>query len=96
MKGQLMPDYAKVQWTMTVTIFHGPDYGHEIELVTETRGRPLHSTHDVIGRWRGTGVPEEVVKGAHAMISAALWEHLVTRYGVRQTLEGWGDVPDPF
>jgi hypothetical protein len=86
----------KPQWTMTVTIYHGPSFGHAIELATETRGRITESTHDSIGSWRGVGCPNEVLQQAEALIGAAFTYHVVARYGVAETLEGWGPEPGPF
>lgn len=91
-----MYDDQRVQWTMTVTIYHGSSFGHAIELVTETRGRPRDSTHDSLGSWRGVGCPEEVAKAADIFISAAFWDHIVQRYGITERLQGWPIEPDPF
>jgi hypothetical protein len=95
-KGHTVYDTSKVQWTMSVTIYHGPGFGHSIELVTETTGRPHDSTHDSLGTWRGVGCPSDVLREADTLISAALWNHVVARYGIAETLEGWGVEPDQF
>jgi hypothetical protein len=81
---------------MTVTIYHGPTFGHAIEMVTETKGRPRDHTHDTIGSWRGVGIPSDVLRTAKTLISAAFDEHCILRYGVAETLEGWEVEPDPF
>lgn len=91
-----MYDTQKVQWTMTVTVFHGPSFGHAIELVTETRGRPRLSTQDTLGSWRGVGIPADVLRLAGALLLSAFDEHLVSRYGVAEQLEGWEAEPEPF
>jgi hypothetical protein len=81
---------------MTVTIFHGPTFGHAIELVTETKGRPGDNTHDSIGSWHGVGIPAEVLRQATTLLGAAFEEHCIMRYGVQESLEGWEVEPDPF
>lgn len=91
-----MYDRSKVQWTMTVTIFHGPTYGHAVELATETTGHLDWQTHDTLGTWRGVGVPSESLQEMRTLIDTVFFEHMVRRYGVAETIEGWGDVPDPF
>jgi hypothetical protein len=89
-------DNSKPQWTMTVTIYHGPSFGHAIEVATETKGRPAQSTRDSIGTWRGVGCPEDVYRGALTLINAIFGDHIMFRYGVASELKPWEDVPDPF
>lgn len=91
-----MYDRSKVQWTLTVTIYHGPSFGHVLEMATETKGRPDRMTHDTIGSWKGIGVPEPVMTQALAVVNAAIQEHLVSRYGVQELLPAWPDEVDPF
>jgi hypothetical protein len=81
---------------MTVTIFHGPRFGHAVEVVTETKGRPRENFQDSVGRWHGIGVPEEVYRGILASVDAILSDHLVARYGLQESLECWGVEPEPF
>lgn len=95
-KGHTVYDSTRVQWTMTVTIYHGPRFGHAIELATETMGRPQYSTHDTIGKWNTFGCPLEIVKNAQAAVSAVLAGHIVDHYGVKEQLSGWEAEPEPF
>jgi len=84
------------QWVMTVTVYHGPAFGHSVEVQTVTRGRNT-DTHDVLGTWKGVGVPWKVYTGIMNSIDAILAEHLVSRYGVQEELTGvWGEEPEPF
>lgn len=89
-------DNSRVQWTMTVTVFHGPSFGHAVEVATETKGRPNLCTQDSIGSWRGVGVPERVMEGMEASLLSIFQEHIHRRYGVAPSLEGWWDEPEPF
>lgn len=91
-----MHDNSRPQWTMVVTVFHAPSYGHAIELSTETTGRPDRSTQDSIGSWRGVGIPSDVLNQVRALVDGVLLEHMVERYGVAQTLDQWEVEPDPF
>ena len=91
-----MYDTSKVQWTMTVTVYHGSSFGHAIEVVTETKGRPRLSTHDTIGSWRGIGVPAEVLRQARTAVDSIFSDHLVYRYGIQEELPAWPDEVEPF
>jgi hypothetical protein len=86
---------GKLQWALSVGIYHDPSFGHRIEL---WHGRtPVAPLVRPLGRWKGLGVPESVLNDAVASVDACLTEHLVTRYGVQGTFEEkWGHEPDPF
>lgn len=84
------------QWRMLVTVYHGPSYGHYMEMETLTRGRGT-TLHTGLGNWKGLGIPEPVLNEARALIDAQFSEHLVTRYGVAGELPlKWGGEPEPF
>jgi hypothetical protein len=85
----------KWQWAMLVKVLHGPAYGHRIEMETRIIGRSSHV--EALGSWRGVGIPEGVILPATAYVTAALHEHLITRYGIRDELPlKWSGEPDPF
>lgn len=91
-----MDSRSRLQWTLTVQIYHGPSFGHSIEMLTHTNGRD-GETIDSLGSWRGVGVPEDVLKQARALVDAALTQHLLTRYGIAGQLgsDGLSEV-SPF
>jgi hypothetical protein len=63
---------------------------------TVTKGR-ADDTQDTVGKWKGTGIPEQVYEGVLASVHAILAQHLVCRYGVSPSLAGvWEGEPDPF
>jgi hypothetical protein len=90
-------DYGREQWqwSLRVVIFHGPAFGHRLELTTHTKGRtPLVQS---MGLWKGFGVPESLVTGARARLDSVFVEHLLDRYGVAGELPfKWSGEPDPF
>jgi hypothetical protein len=91
-----MDHRAKPQWIMSISIYHGPTFGHSVELDTVSK-RPMEDTSDVIGSWHGIGVPEEVYKQILASVQAVLSDHLVYRYGVQPALkDDWGSEVSPF
>jgi len=81
---------------MTVSLWHGTQFGHTVEVETVTKGRDI-DTIDSLGSWRGIGIPEETYKGIMASVNAILSEHLVTRYGVNPQCD-WslGEEQAPF
>lgn len=87
-----MYDKQKPQWTMTVTVYHLPNFNHAVELVTETRGAPRRYTHDTVGTWKGVGIPNDVLQDVAMSVKWVLEEHLITRYGVAANLF---DAPVP-
>jgi hypothetical protein len=81
---------------MTVTVYHGSSFGHNVEVDTVTRGRDL-DTIDVVGAWKGIGIPEKVYEGILASVEAILEDHLMHRYGIAAEVPGlWEVEPDPF
>jgi hypothetical protein len=81
---------------MTVTVYHGPGFGHNVQVDTVTRGRDT-DTIDVVGTWRGVGIPEKVYDGIRASVQAILEDHLLHRYGIAADLPAmWEVEPDPF
>jgi hypothetical protein len=79
-----------------VSVFHGPTYGHYMELERAFRGRE-ECLRTGLGQWNGLGIPEDVMRTASGLIVAAFEEHLITRYGVAGELPvKWGGEPDPF
>lgn len=90
-----MHENDRPQWVLTLTIYHGPKFGHCAEVNTTSPRGPL--THDSVGSWRGLGVPESVLDGITAFVTGAIEEHMLTRYGIQGELaERWAGEPDPF
>lgn len=88
-------DKPHPQFTLDVSIFHTPQFGHTIAaaVLTKRGGWTTVGTWS----WHGRGVPEPLYADLIARVCAVLTEHLVTRYGVQGELpfEPVGD-PDPF
>lgn len=72
------------QWTLDVTVFHGPGFGHRLR--ASVLGR--HGDWHTVGTWswQGIGIPESLVPDIEARVTAVITEHLLTRYGFRQEL----------
>jgi len=72
------------QWTLDVTVWHEPTFGHVIH--ARTLGR--HGGWKNVGTWRwtGLGVPDVILSDLTSRIHGVISEHLVTRYGVQGTL----------
>jgi hypothetical protein len=87
---------GKPQWSMTVTVWHGPTFGHVVDLQTVSRSR-MEDLDICIGTWRGVGVPEDVYKGILATVDSVLGDHLVYRYSIQPRLD-WslGGEQEPF
>jgi hypothetical protein len=84
------------QWELVVTVYHGPNFGHRIEIVQTWRGRQNHTKIDG-GSWRGLGIPADVLYSLRATVDSLLSEHLITRYQLREELPlKWEGAPDPF
>ena len=83
------------QWTLDVTVFHSPDFGHRIKAaVLSKRGNWFQ-----VGQWEwtGLGIPAELLVDVVTRVNAVIEEHLVTRYGVQGTLPmRWAGDPEPF
>lgn len=91
-----MSEQAKLQWTMTVQVYHSRDFGHKI-LMCREKGLYGGPKWDALGTWKGLGVPESLLKAASTLVLAAFTEHLVNRYGVQGELPvAWAGEPDPF
>lgn len=85
----LKRDDEREVWSMSVVVFHGPAFGHRMELWTQERGRdPLVQS---LGSWKGLGVPAQVLESAVARADAVMSEYLTHRYGVQGTL--WAGEP---
>jgi hypothetical protein len=83
------------QWYLSLTVFHGPAFGHRIEITTMSRGRDAlaHSG----GTWKGLGVPESVLNALRGQVDALITEHLLTRYGIQGELPmTWSGEVGPF
>jgi len=78
------PERAVAQWTLDVTVWHGPRIGHSITAkVLSRRGGWV----DVgTWQWTGFGVPPDLVADCCARIDSVIAEHLVNRYGVAERL----------
>lgn len=86
---------GKLQWAMSVGIYHDPSFGHRMELWYGSTAREPKVIS--LGSWKGIGVPEGVLNLARAAIDAHFSDHLVTRYGIAGELPlRWAGDPDPF
>lgn len=84
------------QYRQLLTVYHGPKFGHYLEMETITKGR-RDGIRTGLGRWTGVGIPESVLRQSSALVIARWEEHLITRYGVAGELPlKWGAEPDPF
>lgn len=87
---------ANWQYRQLLTVFHGPKFGHYLEMETISKGRD-NGIRTGLGTWNGSGIPEQVLRESSALIVARWEEHLITRYGVWGELpELWRAEPDPF
>lgn len=91
-----MYDKHKVHWTMTVTIYHGPNAHHAVELATERMGSPRLYTHDSLGGWSGSSPDPEQMEQMETLLLTAFQEHMYNTYGVQDAITGWRAEPDPF
>jgi hypothetical protein len=86
---------GKLQWALSIGVYHDPSFGHRIELWWGSTARAPHVRSG--GTWKGLGIPEAVLTELRAEIDATVTEHLVTRYGVAGELPlKWSGEPDPF
>jgi hypothetical protein len=83
------------QWRLLVSVFHGPGFGHYIEIETWSKaGQPVRTGG---GTWNSMGIPESVLTELRTLVDAKITEHLVTRYGIQGELPiAWAGEPDPF
>jgi len=83
------------QWTLDVTIYHDPAFGHRI--VGRVLGRTGGWSDVGSWAWKGLGVPESLLEDIQARVEAVIVEHLVSRYGVQGELPTrWAGEADPF
>jgi hypothetical protein len=75
---------GKLQWAMHLLIWHGPDFGHMITLQQQRQGADPETVD--WWKWKGLGVPKEVLDQVQAWTSAVVADHLVFRYGVQDIL----------
>lgn len=91
-------DYDRRNWQyrQLMTVYHGPRFGHYLEMERQWRGRD--STYRTgLGQWTNVGIPQDVLQSSSALIIAGWEEHLVCRYGVQGELPvGLGGEPEPF
>jgi hypothetical protein len=85
----------RAQWTLDVTVFHGPEFGHQVKAaILSNRGNWMRCG---TWTWSGLGIPAEVVTDIQSRVAAIISEHLVTRYGVQGQLPmTWAGDPEPF
>jgi hypothetical protein len=85
----------KAQWTLDVTVFHHPSYGHEIEAATLGKSDGWHPAGS--WKWQGLGVPAELLTDIQSRVSSIVTEYLVMRYGCREELPlRWAGDPTEF
>lgn len=84
------------QYRQLLTVYHGPQFGHYMEMERQLKGRD--ATHRTgLGQWTGVGIPEDVLRTSTGLLVAAWEEHLITRYGVKGELPlQWAGEPGPF
>lgn len=89
-------DQKNWQHRVLLTVFHGSNFGHYMEMERSWKGRE-ECLRTGLGQWKGLGIPEDVLRTASGLIVAAWEEHLITRYGVQGELPTqWGGELDPF
>lgn len=91
-------DYDTTNWQFRLlgTVFHGPKFGHYMEMERQIKGRD-GTTRTGLGQWTGVGIPEDVFRSASGLLVAAWEEHLITRYGCRDELPmRWAGEGEPF
>jgi len=76
----MTPHDPVAQWTLDVTVYHGPQFGHRIHAAVLRRSGGWHPVGD--WQWTGLGVPEPLVADCAARIHAVLTEYLISRYGL--------------
>lgn len=80
------------QWTLDVTVFHAPQFGHRV--IVRVLGK--RAGWDIVGHWdwTGLGIPADLVDDLVAKTAAVICEHLVTRYGIQGVLDvHWAGDP---
>jgi hypothetical protein len=85
---------GKAQWAMHVLVYHGRGFGHGIWMETQRQGS--HPYGMPLGSWTGLGIPEDIAELAQARVGDTLYEHLITRYTLRNSsILRWAGVPEP-
>lgn len=79
-----MDEQAIPQWMLWVTIEHGPKFQHRIHISTVDKNNGPYRV--ATWTWQGVGVPPALLTDCEARVASVLDEHIVTRYGVAQSL----------
>jgi hypothetical protein len=89
-------DTRNWQFRLLATVYHGPKFGHYMEMETRSKGRDA-TNRKGLGQWTHVGIPEDVLSVSSGLLVATWEEHLITRYGVAGELPlTWRVEPDPF
>ena len=78
-------DYQRrLQWELSVRIYHDNHGWHIVEAAQLSRGR--WSEPNRLVRWRGIGVPAAALDLVTALVADEVEGHLVQRYGIQLEL----------
>jgi hypothetical protein len=72
------------QWRVGLVVYHGPNFGHRIEIETQRQGQ--ETQYIEAGSWKGIGVPKRIAMDASVLLEAIVMEHLEHRYGIQEEL----------
>ena len=91
-----MDDFkGKLQWAMTVSVWHGPQFGHKLLIATSNQFGTLNDVGH--WNWRGIGIPTDIFSAAQGVAASVIADHLLFRYGVAEELPlRPGGDPQPF
>lgn len=82
-------------WTLDLTIYHSPGYGHKLK--ARTLGRRGGWIDVGSWPWKGIGFPAELLPDIHARVIATIDEFITTVYGVRGEIPNlWTGDKEPF
>lgn len=80
------------QWTMDVTVFHAPQFGHRV--VVQVLGKTGGWLRVGGIQWTGLGIPEGLLEELVAVVDGTVSQHLSARYGIQGTLpHRWAGEP---
>lgn len=91
-----MERHGTPQYVLTVTVWHGPTYGHAVDVDTVVKGRRDGDLSINIGTWRGIGIPVSTYRDILTSVNGIFSAYLIHRYGVAESLPGWEVEPEPF
>lgn len=88
-------NWERLQWVLSVGVFHGASFGHRIDAWTDLGARGAVNLGS--WEWKGIGIPEPKLQALRTKVDACLSDHFVTRYGVAGEFpHRWTGEPEPF